>query len=78
MQDKTETSYLETRDLGIINYAEALALQKQLVEKRITGSIPNTALILEHPAVITLGARKSENKLLAGIDDLKNRKISLN
>jgi lipoate-protein ligase B len=77
VQDKAKTSILEIRDLGIINYTEALALQKQLVTKRIAGSIPNTALILEHPAVITLGARKSENKLLAGIDDLKNRNIEV-
>ena len=77
MQDKNETNKLKIRDLGVMDYAEALALQKQLVEERIAGSGPNTVLILEHPAVITLGARKSENKLLAGVDELKNRQIEV-
>ena len=77
MQDKNETNKLEIRDLGVIDYTEALALQKRIVEERIAGSGSDTLLILEHPAVITLGARKSENKLLAGIDELKNRKIEV-
>jgi len=77
VQDKDQTNTLKIRDLGIVNYTEALDLQKQLVEKRIADSIPNTVLILEHPAVITLGARKSENKLLASEDELKNRKIEV-
>jgi lipoate-protein ligase B len=77
VQDKNKTNVLKIRDLGVIDYTEALALQKQLVEERIAGSSPNTVLILEHPAVITLGARKSENKLLAGVDELKNRQIEV-
>jgi lipoyl(octanoyl) transferase len=46
-------------------YAEALALQTDLCLKRQADLICNTVLLVEHPAVITLGARKSENKLLA-------------
>jgi len=34
-------------------------------------------LILEHPAVITLGARQSANKLLIGADELARRGIDL-
>lgn len=52
-------------DGGMLRYAEALALQTELCVKRQNDEIENTVLILEHPAVITLGARKSENKLLA-------------
>ena len=44
-------------------YDEALALQMALCAQRQADAIDNTVLIVEHPAVITLGARKSENKL---------------
>jgi lipoyl(octanoyl) transferase len=45
------------RRLGRIEYDEALALQRELVERRRHGTIPDTLLLLEHPPVITLGAR---------------------
>ena len=48
---------LEVRRLGTVGYQDALDLQKQLVEERKRGSIPDQLLLLEHPPVITLGAR---------------------
>ena len=39
-------------------------MQLELCEKRQANEIDNTVLIVEHPPVITLGARKSENKLM--------------
>jgi lipoate-protein ligase B len=51
-------------DLGLRNYAETLELQHKLWQQRRDGSIPDTVLIVEHPAVITLGARQSANRLL--------------
>ena len=45
------------RRLGIVDYEAALELQKQLVEERRAGQIGDTLLLLEHPAVITLGAK---------------------
>jgi lipoyl(octanoyl) transferase len=41
--------------LGRIGYGEALQLQQELVEARVAGRIGNVLLLLEHPAVITLG-----------------------
>lgn len=38
-------------------YAEALALQRALAEERRHDRIPDTLLLLEHPAVITVGNR---------------------
>ena len=38
-------------------YAEALALQRELVEDRRAGRIPDTLLFVEHPPVLTLGVR---------------------
>jgi len=40
-----------------VPYAEALALQRSLVEERRFGRIGDTLLLLEHPHVITLGVR---------------------
>jgi lipoyl(octanoyl) transferase len=48
---------IDVRRLGLVDYAEALALQRELVEERRAGRIGDTLLLLEHPAVITLGAR---------------------
>jgi lipoyl(octanoyl) transferase len=42
--------------VGRLPYAEALALQRDLAARRITGEIPHDVLLLvEHPPVITLG-----------------------
>jgi lipoyl(octanoyl) transferase len=48
---------LDVRRLGRVSYSDGLALQRALVEERRAGSIPDTLLLLEHPAVITLGVR---------------------
>jgi lipoyl(octanoyl) transferase len=44
-------------------YAEAAALQEELVAARIAGELPDTVLFLEHPPVITLGRRGREDYL---------------
>ena len=50
---------LAVRDLGRIAYADSMRLQDELVEARLREEIPDTLLLLEHPAVITLGRRGS-------------------
>ena len=55
----------EIRDLGGLGYAEALSLQKELVERRKRGLIPDQLLIVEHPHVITLGRNGHAENLLA-------------
>ncbi|MEO8677676.1 MAG: lipoyl(octanoyl) transferase LipB [Vicinamibacterales bacterium] len=49
---------LEVRRLGLVPYAEALALQQSLVEARKAGRIPDTLLLLQHPHVVTIGVKK--------------------
>ena len=68
---------LQVCDLGLISYAEALARQQELAQRRHEDQTPNTVLIVEHPPVITLGARASENRLLAEPGDLERRGIAL-
>lgn len=55
----------EWRDLGRIRYGEALRIQRELVEKRKQGAIPDQFLLLEHPHVITLGRNGRLENLLA-------------
>jgi lipoyl(octanoyl) transferase len=48
---------LEVRRLGVVPYDEALALQRELVEERRAGRVPDLLLLLQHPPVITLGVK---------------------
>jgi lipoyl(octanoyl) transferase len=48
---------IEVRRLGLVPFAEALALQRSLVEDRRAGRVGDLLLLLEHPHVITLGVR---------------------
>ena len=53
---------LEVRRLGTIGYQAGLDLQKELVEARKHGAIPDQLLLLEHPPVITLGVRTRNDR----------------
>jgi len=52
-----EGNHLLTVRLGRTAYDSALALQERLREARMAGRAPDTLLLLEHPAVYTLGRR---------------------
>lgn len=59
-----------TRDIlvenfGVLSYADALALQHRLVDKRKAGQGADTLLLLEHPPVLTLGRNAVESHILA-------------
>ena len=72
-----ENAELIISDLGITDYGETLDLQKQILELRIAGKTSNTVLLTEHNPVITLGARESENKLLADEEQLNRVGIAM-
>jgi len=55
-------SPVTVRHLGVVDYQAALDLQKALVEQRKQGLIPDQLLLLEHPHVITLGARNHNSR----------------
>jgi lipoyl(octanoyl) transferase len=46
------------------SYEEIWALQKNLVQRRLNGEIPDTLLVGEHPPVITLGRGSHAENLL--------------
>lgn len=75
--ERTEAATLQVRDLGLAGYREVLTLQQQLNQQRQAGQVGDTVLIVEHPPVITLGARKSANRLLIDADELARRGIDV-
>jgi lipoyl(octanoyl) transferase len=66
---------IRARWLGRIDYREAYALQKRLVDERAAGRIPDQLLLLEHPAVLTLGKHSDPAHILASAADLEARGI---
>lgn len=48
---------IEVRRLGMVPYADALALQRELVEERRAARVPDLLLLLQHPRVITFGVK---------------------
>lgn len=68
---------ITARWLGRIGYPEAYALQKQLVGERAVDRIPDQLLLLEHPAVLTLGRNSDPAHILASPEDLRRRGIEV-
>jgi len=66
----------ELRDLGLLGYGEALAIQKNLVEQRKQQLIPDQLLIVEHPHVITQGRNGHAENLLASEEILERAGIA--
>lgn len=70
---------LEVRRLGLVAYEEALALQRRLVEERRAGAVGDLLLLVEHPAVLTLGVRGDGGRahILASDEQLAARQIGV-
>ena len=70
---------IEVRRLGVIAYADGLELQRQLVEQRKAGTIPDQLLLLEHPPVITLGVktRQDRSHVLASPEMLESAGVEI-
>jgi lipoyl(octanoyl) transferase len=74
-----EMRHLDVRRLGVVPYAEALALQRALVDDRRAGKIDDVLLLVEHPHVLTLGVRGDGGRshILASGDALASRGIDV-
>ena len=70
---------MDVRRLGVVDYQAALDLQRQLVDQRKQGLIPDQLLLLEHPHVITLGARNhnSRSNVLETPESLARQGVAL-
>jgi len=64
-------------DLGRINYAEALNLQRELVAMRQRESLPEILLVVEHNHVITFGRAGREVNLLSDPDSLRKAGVEV-
>ncbi|MDI3547645.1 MAG: lipoyl(octanoyl) transferase [Halanaerobiales bacterium] len=62
---------------GLIDYQEALKIQKRLLQLRQAGKIQDILLLLEHPPVITLGKRGKDTNILMPEDLLKSKGIKI-
>jgi len=67
----------ELIDVGRMGYAQALALQSDLVERRKRGEIPDQLLIVEHPHVVTMGRNGHMENVLASPEILERSGIEL-
>jgi lipoate-protein ligase B len=68
---------LEVSWLGPIEYRAAWDLQKRLAAARADGEIGDQLLLLEHPAVLTLGKHAAESHVLASSQELARRGIEV-
>ena len=59
------TSFICVDDWGLLNYEKALARQQQLVTRLLQGEDADTLVLVEHPPVVTLGRRGSNDDLRA-------------
>jgi lipoyl(octanoyl) transferase len=64
---------LHLEQLGLVDYAAALELQKEKVAQRKAGAIPDTLLLLEHPHVYTLGRNARQENMLVSEEFLASR-----
>ncbi|MFQ3621175.1 MAG: lipoyl(octanoyl) transferase LipB [Spirochaetales bacterium] len=65
------------KELGLVPYQKAWALQETLRKLRTQEKIPNTLLLLEHPPVITLGRRAQEGDILLDFPTLHSRGVEV-
>ncbi|MGV3721233.1 MAG: lipoyl protein ligase domain-containing protein, partial [Actinomycetota bacterium] len=62
---------------GVVPYDEAVALQERVHAARRAGEIPDVLLLLQHPAVITLGRGAHEENLLVDRAALELRGVQV-
>jgi lipoyl(octanoyl) transferase len=63
--------------LGLISYADWLAVQQRIVAARKAGAIEDVLVFCEHPHVITLGRGANRANLLASEHVLKQKGVQL-
>ena len=63
--------------LGRVPYAEALVIQRRVVEARKRQLIGDTLLLLEHPPVLTLGRNATRSNILASAEQLARRGVEV-
>lgn len=71
MHEKSDLPTIIVKDLGVMGYADAFAVQRKAHGQVLAGERPTTVLMVEHPAVVTVSQRKGvEGNLLTSREDL--------
>jgi lipoate-protein ligase B len=69
---------LRVEDLGLRGYGDALAIQRELRQRRISGEVTDDVLLLvEHPPVITLGRGTRASSLPIPPGELERRGVEV-
>ncbi len=63
--------------LGRVEYLDGLDLQAQLQQARMAGSVGDTLLLLEHPAVLTLGRAAKATNILRSPAQLQQLRVGV-
>jgi lipoyl(octanoyl) transferase len=69
--------YINLLHLGRVPYAEAMAIQQQVIAARKQDLIGDTLLLLEHPPVLTLGRNAHRSNVLASDQLLAQHGVEL-
>ena len=67
-------SSVDIRNLGVVEYTDALELMSTLQQQRINNEIPDTILFLEHPEIVTVGPR-ARNDGIAPPSDYRSHPV---
>ena len=67
----------DVRWLGCVEYREAWELQDKLARRRLSGEIPDTLLLLEHPPTLTLGRGANPANIIASADRLASLGVAV-
>ena len=62
---------------GTLRYGDGLALQESAVADRIAGASRDRVLLLEHPAVVTLGRSTDPGNLRSSPDEMREKGIEV-
>jgi lipoyl(octanoyl) transferase len=68
---------LNVLKLGRIDYLDAYNLQLDYVQKRRSGDVPDTLLLLEHPPVLTMGRHADQSNIRADQQTLKTNHVDV-
>jgi lipoyl(octanoyl) transferase len=74
---RTRPERIHAEWLGQVPYREAWTLQRRLAAERADGRIGDRLLLLEHPAVLTLGRNADDSHILATPAELAVRGIEV-
>jgi len=76
VSDSTVVRELWVQSLGLVQYARALEMQREIARQRVAGTLEqDVLLLLEHPPVVTMGRSAKENHLLASAELLAARGV---